>query len=600
MKSYCLKCHNTKAALGGFNAEKYVDEASLAADSRVWMKVAARVRDSAMPPPGAQAPDMDARTKFVEFVESTLHKAACADGIAPGPALVKRLNRAEYAATIRDLFNIHINAGAGLPADGAGGEGFDNAAETLFISPIHAEKYLEAAKIALNYAFQEPRSRQRFVVAEPGDKLTAEQAARKVLAAFLPRAFRRPVKPEEIERYMRLFAAAAKRGESYDDSLGYALQGVLVSPHFLFRIASRNPGEDPRLLDNYEIASRLSYFLWGTMPDDRMLEMAAEGKFHDELRLREQVTQMLWDGRTAEFAEQFTEQWLNTRELGRDIKPDMKLFPAYYDAEIQSGIRYEPIIFFQRVMADNLPLTDFIDSNWTVMSNRLQQHYKVQLKEKLRQQPRPVELLEGSHRGGLLSMAAVLAVSSYPGRTSPVLRGKWVLEAMLGTPPPPPPPNVPQLKEHEGASPTTLRERFMRHRADPACATCHDRIDPLGFGLENYDVLGRWRTEDNGKPIDATGVLPDGTKFDGVDGMKQALMARKDQFVRNLTRKLLAYALGRGLTLEDECTVDAIVEEVRRDKYMSHTLIQEIVTSIPFRYQPGTKANAPVLISKVQ
>jgi len=192
-------------------------------------------------------------------------------------------------------------------------------------------------------------------------------------------------------------------------------------------------------------------------------------------------------------------------------------------------------------------------------------------------------------------MAAILAVSSYPNRTSPVLRGKWILEALLGTPPPPPPPNVPQLPEHAGAAPQTLRERLTLHRANPACAVCHNRIDPLGFGLENYDVLGLWRTEDGGKPIDAKGELPDGTRFDGPVEMKQILMKQKDLLVRNLTAKLLGYALGRGLTLEDHCSIDRIVETVKRENYSAHSLILEIVRSVPFRYQTGTSVNIPVI-----
>ena len=192
-------------------------------------------------------------------------------------------------------------------------------------------------------------------------------------------------------------------------------------------------------------------------------------------------------------------------------------------------------------------------------------------------------------------MAAVLAVSSYPNRTSPVLRGKWILEALLGTPPPAPPPNVPQLPEHAADAPQTLRERLTQHRSNPACAVCHNRIDPLGFGLENYDVLGLWRTEDAGKPIDAKGELPDGTRFDGPAEMKQILMKQKDQLIRNLTVKMLGYALGRGLTLEDHCSVDRIVEAVKKDNYNTHTLILEIVRSVPFRYQPGTQVNIPVI-----
>ncbi len=258
---------------------------------------------------------------------------------------------------------------------------------------------------------------------------------------------------------------------------------------------------------------------------------------------------------------------------------------------MQAAIRYEPILFFQELLASNLSLLNLLDSKFTFVNNALNRHYELKITG-LRQQPTKHDLPEGSHRGGLLGMAAVSAVSSYSVRTSPVLRGKWVLDAILGTPSPPPPPDVPELKEaHDGASPQTLRERLVQHRQNPTCGACHNRIDPIGFGLENYDVLGRWRTEDAGKPIDAKGVLPDGSAFDGPDELRTVLLGKKDLFIRHLTNKMLGYALGRGLTLEDSCTVDQIVAELEKNDYKAHILIKGIVLSVPFRYQRGTGAN---------
>jgi len=595
LKSYCVSCHQGAKPSAGFNAAKLNTLQTMMEDPRKWSRMLTRVRDNEMPPKGAPAPSLDKREAFVSYVEDTMKSAACADGISPRPALLRRLNRTEYTATMRDLLNIHINAGRGLPADGAGGEGFDNAAETLFLSPMHAEKYLEAAREALAYGAKDPKSRARFLIAEPNDKTTVDQAARKVLEAFLPRAFRRPARPDELERYVTLFANAYKKNQSYEVSILHALQGVLISPHFLFRVEEPNPGAAPRLLDGFALASRLSYFLWGTMPDEDLTKVAATGKLNDDKILAEQTIRLLKDPRTRDFAEQFVEQWLNTRELGRDIKPDPKLFPAYYDAEIQSGIRYEPILFFQELLTANLSLLNLIDSKFTIMSNKLAKHYGIKPAKPLRQQPVVVELPEGSHRGGVLGMAAVLAVSSYPNRTSPVLRGKWILDAMLGTPAPPPPAGVPPLEDKVGTAPQTLRERLERHRLNPACGVCHNRIDPLGFGLENYDVLGLWRTEDGGKAIDSKGVLPDGATFDGPDEMKKILLEKKDLLVRNLTVKLLGYSLGRGLTLEDHCSVDRIVDAVKKENYSAHTLILEIVRSVPFRYQVGTAPNIPAV-----
>jgi hypothetical protein len=610
LKTYCVACHTGKTAAAKIDLTRYDSPEKVVEARSTWTNVLTRVRNSDMPPKGSPAPGIDQREKFISWVGDTLRQAACATGPIPGPAPIHRLNRDEYSATIRDLLNIQISAGHALPADGAGGEGFDNAAETLFLSPIHAEKYLEAARSALSYAARDPKARSKFLIVEPDGKITPDEAARKILEAFVPRAFRRPATPAEVNRYLTLYTGARARKESFEESILYSLQAVLMSPNFLFRRERPNPEPGPRLLNDFDIASRISYFIWGTAPDQTLTDLAAQGKLQDPDVLRAQVTRMLTgaqsrqdgdkvrivpDAKLTEFASRFTEQWLGTRELGRNIKPDAVLFPTYYDADLQAAIRYEPILYFQEVLSSNLPLLTLIDSNFTFINSALNKHYGLKF-EKLRQQPEKRELPEGSHRGGLLGMAATSAVSANPNRTSPVLRGKWILETLLGTPPPPPPPNVPELKEaHAGEAPKTLRERLEQHRQNPACASCHNRIDPLGFGLENFDVLGRWRTEDAGKPIDAKGELPDGTKFDGPEQLKAALLARKDLFIHHLTSKMLGYALGRGLTLDDSCTVDRIVAELAKNGYKAHTLIQEIVLSVPFRYQAGTNPRLPVV-----
>ncbi|MBY0504847.1 MAG: DUF1592 domain-containing protein [Bryobacteraceae bacterium] len=581
---YCGGCHQGAKPAGGFAVKDLADD-----NQRAWSRVLQRVRDGDMPPNGAKAPTAAAREQFVSTLESTLRTAACADGIQPRPAPIRRLNRYEYGATLRDLLGIPIDAGHNLPADGAGGEGFDNAAETLFLSPLHAEKYLAAAKEGIDYGLKDAKSRAKFLTREPSAKLSAEDAAHDVIVHFLPRAFRRPATPDEVERYLGVFR---RQKGSFDSRIAYTLQGILLSPHFLFRFEDPSPIARP--VPDYALASRLSYFLWGSMPDDTLFSLAAQGKLSDPAVLREQAVRLLKDQKSRDFAENFVEQWLGTRELGRDIKPDAKLYPAFYDAEIQSGMRYEPILFFQELLSENLSLLNLLDSDFTFLTNKLQKHYGIKLEEKLRQQPKRVQLPPDTHRGGLLGMAAVLAVSSYPNRTSPVLRGKWILDAMLGTPSPPPPPNVPPLPAHAGETPTTLRARLLLHRQNPTCASCHNRLDPLGFALENYDVLGLWRTTDNGLPLDTAGELPDGTRFTGPEGLKQTLLARQDLFLRNLTTKLLGFALGRGLNREDACAVDQILGEVARDGYRGQTLIHSIVASVPFRQQPATAVTPPL------
>lgn len=601
MKTYCAGCHIGKTPAGGFNVGALDTPESFRTKPELWNSLLARVKNGEMPPKGVPAPTMDKREAAIDWVQSSLRAEVCSAGISPGRAPIRRLSRAQYAATLRDLLNLHVDVAGGLPADGAGGEGFDNAAETLFLSPIHAEKYLDAAKLALTYAAKDPRSRAKFLIAKPEPGVTPEAAARTILKEFLPRAFRRPVAESDLAFYLDLFQSAQKRHESFEDSVLYSLRGVLVSPEFLFRSEPPNTRSEMKPLDDYALASRLSYFLWGSIPDGLLFALAEEGKLHEPEILKGQVARMLRNQKSFDFVESFVEQWLRTRDLGRSLSPDAGLFPMWSDAELQGDIRYQPVLFFREILSNNLSLLNLIDSKFTIATRKLQKLYGLNVKPPRpdhQQQPQRIELPEGSHRGGLLGMAAVLAVSSHPQRTSPVLRGKWMLDSMLGTPPPPPPPNVPALEDGTAATAHTLRERLSQHRANPACASCHSRIDPLGFALENYDVIGRWRTEEAGKPIDAKGELPDGTTFEGPDQLKAVLLEKKDLFIRNLTNKVLGYALGRGLTLQDSCTVDGIIAEVERSDYSAHALIDAVVMSAPFRFQLGS--GTPISSSKLK
>jgi len=589
LKAYCQNCHEGKSPAGGFHVQRVATATSLQSDAQRWLSLSTRVKNGEMPPMGAPAPTLDQREPFVQWVDTTLRAEACAAGITPGAALIRRLNRDEYTATVRDLFDIHMDFGRALPADGAGGEGFDNAAETLFLSPLHSEKYVDLAKFVIDFAAKEFKSREKMLVAKPGGGVSPDQAAREIMKAFLPRAFRRPVTESEIAPYLALFQAARKQGQPFEPSIFFALRSALVSPLFLFRVEPPNTTLEARPLDHYAMASRLSYFLWGSMPDELLFDVASEGKLHEPEVLKELVRRMLRNDKSLAFVQRFVEQWLRTRELATDKSPDEKLFPTYAkDEELRSDIRLQPVLFFREMLLRDVSLLNLLDSKYTVGTSNLSKHFGVKLpvRQNASKQPQWVELPEGTRRGGLLGMPAVLAVSSFPYRTSPVLRGTWILESILGTPPPPPPPDVPALEEpHEGAAPKSVRERLTQHRANPACATCHSRIDPLGFALENYDVIGRWRDEDGGKPVDNSGELPDGAKFQGPDELKAVLLQHKDLFVRNLTSKMLGYALGRGLTLKDSCTVDAIVAKLKDNDYKSQTLIEAIVLSVPFRYQ---------------
>lgn len=592
LNKYCGTCHSGKGT-GGFSLQNVGTPTTLRSSPQKWSRSALRVRAVEMPPKGSLAPSLDERDRFSTWVGSAIRAEACAAGPVPGAAPLRRLNRDEYAATIGDLLDIRLDLAHFLPADAAGGEGFDNAGETLFLSPIHSEKYLDAAKFVLQFAATDVRARSRCLSVRPGSGLTPEAAARRDLEILLPRAFRRPVEEADIAPYLSLFREATKRGQPFDSAMLFAIRGVLISPQFLFLAEPPNPTTEVRALDQYALASRLSYFLWGSMPDELLVDIAAAGKLNDAAVLRAQVGRLLRNPKSFEFARRFVEQWLRTRELGTEKAPDPKLYPDYYkDEDIRSDVRYQPIFFFREIFAKKLSLLNFLDSKFTIATRRLANLYQIKVDKAVTQQPVRVELEEGSNRGGLLGMAAVLAVSSHPYRTSPVLRGAWVLDSILGTPPPPPPPNVPALEEdRQGAAPQSVRERLSRHRENPACASCHSRIDPLGFALDNFDGIGRWRTEEGGKPIDTSGALPDGTPINGPADLRTLLLERKDLFIRNLTTKMLGYALGRGLILKDSCTVDGIVAEVKAKDYDAQALVEAVVLSMPFRFQA---ANTPI------
>lgn len=582
LEEHCLTCHEGEAAAAGFRMKSLVGVESFRTHPEAWAKIATRVSNQEMPPTGARQPEFQKRMRFVEWVEETWRSQACAADLSPPTAPVRRLNRDEYSATVRDLFDIQIDVSARFPVDGPGGEGFDNAAETLFVSPLLAEKYLEAAEFVVDAASKEFKSREKIFVARPGAGISEHIAARRILERFLPAAFRRPVDDRTVESYVRLFRRASRAGLDFEPAVFLTLQSVLASPSFLFHAVTDR--SDPELRQ-YALASRLSYFLWGSMPDELLFDIASAGRMDDPAVLARLVPRMLRDPRALQFYTRFTEQWLRTRELDAGHGPDPELFPEYADdAELRGDIRLQPVFFVREVLRENRSLLDFLDSSGTVLTMPLIKHLGIPLEKKQDgKNPDWMELPEGSGRGGLLSMPAVAALTSHPHRTSPVLRGVWILDSILGTPPPPPPPDVPELNPPDPSdAPKSVREVTAAHSRDTACASCHNRIDPLGFALENYDVLGRWREQDAGAALDASAQLPDGTRISGPRGLKEILRQRKKLFLRNLARRMLGYALGRGLVPADACAIETVVENVERDNFEAWSLICQVVRSAPF------------------
>ena len=406
----------------------------------------------------------------------------------------------------------------------------------------------------------------------------------RIIENLARRAYRRPVTQDEIDSLKRLVDIAEKNGDSIEQGLKVVLQAVLVSPHFLFRIERDPDPNDPEAihtLDPYEMASRLSYFLWSSMPDERLIERATNLELSDPAILEAEVTRMLADSRAQALIENFAGQWLELRNI-KLAAPDPDLFPQF-DDELGTAMRTETELFFETVLREDRGIGDFLDGRFTFLNEKLASHYGISGVEG--PHFRRVAL-NGDQRSGIVTQASVLLLSSYPTRTSPVLRGKWLLENILGTPPPPPPGDVPELEDTD-ASTGTLRQQLEQHRANPACAVCHEKMDALGFGMENYDPIGRWRTHEGDLPLDASGVLPSGESFAGPAQLKAILKNQLDDFARCLTEKMLTYALGRGLKSYDRPVVDEIVRNLARDDYRFSRLIHEIVKSKPFQMRRG-------------
>ncbi len=428
----------------------------------------------------------------------------------------------------------------------------------------------------------ERASRKKILICDPR---TGQACAGKIVAALAHRAYRRPVTPAETASLMKFVALARSRGGSTEQGIQLAIQAMLVTPQFLFRIEHDPRPTDPQdvhRIADVELASRLSYFLWSSMPDDELLGLAEAGKLHQAAVLDGQVKRMLADRRAAAFAANFAGQWLEIRNLDV-VKPDPEKFPEW-GPELRDAMKTETRMFFEYALREDRPLSDFIDARYTFLNARLAKFYGIA--GVTGPDFRRVELT-GGQRGGLLSQASVLTVSSYPTRTSVVLRGKYVLNNILGSEIPPPPPDVPALDESAVGTLMSLRQQMEKHRADPMCSSCHNKMDPLGFGLENYNGIGKWRTQDGKFPVDASGTLPNGKTFQTPDQMRALLAAALPQFARCLTEKMLTYALGRGLRPYDGRTVDGIVRGLAGSGYHFQSLIFEIVHSVPFQMGRG-------------
>ena len=716
LAKHCLTCHSTKAKAAKLDLERFKDRQAALAERDVWESVAKRVKSGQMPPAGMPKPSPESVQALVAWASEHIDAIDRTRKVEPGRVTARRLNRAEYNNTIRDLFGISFRPADDFPLDDSG-HGFDNIGDVLSLSPVLLEKYLLAAdkivkaalvtgpapkpvmekfdadkvgepkelpvdpegerlirkaSLVVKYTFPRdgeyelrvftrgrgatdsapaplailgggkvvdvikvlsgannkrnfetrfkatagvaelgaawvfpgpvkppppdasgvdftmqvetveirgpfadaaaalPESHRRvFVCAERDDA-----CARKILTNFAGKAWRRPVTPAELSKLLRFVELAAREGDSFENGIQLAVKAVLVSPQFLFRM-ERESGT--RALNGYELASRLSYFLWSSMPDEALLRAAADGSLGRPEGVEAQLRRMLADPKAKALATNFAGQWLELRNLD-SVSPDPKRFPEW-DADLREAMRRETLLFFSTLLTEDRSILDLLDGKFTFLNERLAKHYGIP--GVTGRNFRRIEL-DGAQRSGVLTQASVLTVTSYPTRTSPVQRGLWVLENFLAAPPPAPPADVPPLDEEKIGTAVTLRQQMERHRADPGCAVCHTKMDALGFGLENYDPVGAWRSQDGQFPVDSAGALPGGRAFTNPAELKTILRADAEAFTQCLTEKMLTYALGRGLSPADRPVVRAIAKKVESEGYKLSTLIRAISLSPPF------------------
>jgi len=582
VKTYCTKCHGGGRAKANVNFEVDLKEPGRGSAFLHWKKAVANVRVHDMPPEdAAKQPTDEERLQFTEWIGQLKHLSPR----DPGPFVIRRLTRVEYGNTIRDLYGVDPSIADGLPEE-AVGEGYLNS-----ISPMQSELFLDLANQVVDQIVapegQAPTPVQKRLFGKaPPQGADLRQSARKVARSLARNAYRRPASDAELEVLVDIYDLARENQLNHTASLGLMLKAVLVSPQFLFITPAGEVLPDKPIvrLDDHHLASRLSYLLWSAPPDTELSALADKGELHKPRTLRRQAERLLRHPRSRALFDGFGAQWLRVHELERQVF-DPDLFPQM-TATLREAMMSEARWFFESIVRENQRVIQFVDSDYTFLNEPLAELYEIT--PSIRGPGMRRVQLEDPNRGGILGMAATLAATSFPTRTSPVRRGVWVLEQILGERVPPPPPDVPQLDAQEAKSVEglTLRQRTELHTKDPACANCHRVLDPIGFGLENFDAIGRWREKnDAGVAIDSAGRLPSGAAFSNPAELKSLLAEREADLARNLTERLMAHALGRPLEGYDEIVIDRLMARIAEDDYRVRTIITEVITSYPFTHR---------------
>lgn len=617
LSARCEACHGRDEKSGNVDFASLADDRSAARSRKLWRKAIAQVEAGEMPPADSEPLTSAEKDVLLAWMKRAVAYIDPNDPANrdPGPAPVRRLTLAEYNNTVRDLFGFEFDAAAvGMTDDFAEGNPFGNLAVALEMPPALLEKYFAAADQILDRLFgvelrsnidgriqdQARLGREQLFQLKPGEWRKADYevappagtdprtAAQQLVTRFARRAYRGQLAPGDIDRLLVLFDRARAQDKSYGDSIRVMLKGILVSPKFLYRLEQALPGQRPGEVvpvADQQLAVRLAYFLWASTPDDELLDLADRGQLTAPGPvLEQQVRRLLADRRARALTDQFAVHWLQIHKLAT-ARPSTEFFPEF-NGNIRQAMFAETTSFFDHLRREDRSLLELLRADYTFANEELARYYG--LPAVSGKEPRRVSLRPEDRRGGLLGMGSVLAITSHTSRTSPTLRGKWILEVIFGAPPPPPPANVSQIKEETGKGKKqveTFREKLAQHAHDKSCAGCHRKMDPLGFALDNFDAVGRWRDKLGDLPLDTTGELPTGEKLTGVDDLKQVIVARQDDFTRNLTEQMLTYALGRELSDNDDCHVQQIVAQLKADDHRFSTLILEIAKSYPFRHR---------------
>ena len=634
---YCAGCHGPQTQTAGLNLTSLAGQQPLVRNRETWTRVIDALEVGKMPPAGAPQPTDADRTTLAALLTDAIDNFDYSTVDNPGFEPVRRLTHRELDLTLRDLVGATFSVTERFPAELTGASGFDNSANTLFLESTLMERYIAAAERVVELMLPdalatdaERRAHELVFVAEPGAGVSDEEAAEQVLRRFLERAWRRAPATEEVQRALDQYRDARRSDRGFKASVKAALQSALISPNFLLRIETPAPAgattdaTAPYPISDWDLASRLSYFLWSSMPDEELRDLARRGELRDPDVLAGQVDRMLADPRADTLGTSFAAQWLGFQHVGTRIWLDPIDNPWCTDT-LMTAMRDESSMFFLSLVRDNRPIRALIDADYTFVNQELATTlYGMEgiTGDEMRRVP-----VTDPNRGGILGHGSILAVTSNYKDTSPVKRGHYILDVLLGTPPPPPPPGAGVLSEEVAdLRKLSFREKLEMHSSNETCRACHSRIDPIGFSLETFDYFGRWReayhfrerveTEEEADeirivedtnvfqerrfyrntytPINTAGSLPDGPSFEGPVGLKRALLAeRHDDLVRQTASKMLAYALGRQLEYYDEPAVRKIIAALEADDFRFRTLIHGIVASYPFQYkrQPATPAN---------